>query len=125
MSPTVTAIVFVVALLFSVGFLLLVLTLVPAINQLKSLLTDLEKTSSEVRSLTVKWREVSTRIDQDVEKFDAILESSKEAVDTVKDSLKFVNKKFLKQTAGIVALIPAMKMGWNFVKKLKGGKKDV
>ena len=127
MSPTVTVILFVVALIFCVGFLLLVISLVPTINQLKSLLTDLEKTSSEARDLVVKLKDVSTKVDQDVAKFDTILDSSKEAVENVSKSLKFVNKKILKQSAGFFALIPAVKMGWDLIKKIKskGGKEDV
>ncbi len=125
MSPTVAVIVFVVALIFSVGFLLLVITLVPAINQLKYLLADLEKTSTEVRDLAIKLKEVSVKVDQDVEKFNTVLEASKETVDTIRESFKFVNKKILKQSAGFFALMSAIKLGWNFVKKMKGGKKDV
>lgn len=126
MSPTVTVIIFVVALIFCVGFLLLVISLVPTITQLKSLLGDLEKTSTEARDLVVKLKDVSTKVDQDVEKFDAILDSSKEAVENVSNSLKFVNKKILKQSAPFLALIPAIKMGWDLVKKIKakGGNKD-
>lgn len=127
MSPTVTVIIFIVALIFSLGFLLLVIFLVPAVSQLKSLLTDLEKTSSEARELVIKLKDVSTKVNQDVEKFDAILDTSKEVVENVSKSLKFVNKKILKQSAGFFALIPAIKMGWDLVKKIKskGGKKDV
>ena len=126
MSPTVTVILFVVALIFCVGFLLLVISLVPTINQLKSLLTDLEKTSSEGRDLVVKLQDVSAKVDQDVAKFDTILDTSKEVVENVSKSLKFFNKKFLKQSAGFFALIPAVKMGWDLVKKIKskGGKQD-
>ena len=59
MSTPVLIVVFVVALVFSLGFLLLVLTLVPAIQQFKSLLLDMEKTSLEVRDLARELKRVS------------------------------------------------------------------
>lgn len=125
MSPTLTAVLFVVAVIFTVGFILLVLALVPAINQLKSMLADLEKTSEEARQLAVRLTEISAKVDQDIDKFNTILDASKETVETVKESVKFVNKKVLKQSAGLFALIPAIKLGWDLVKKIKGGKKNV
>jgi hypothetical protein len=50
---------------------------------------------------------------------DAVLDSTKETVDVVKNSLKFVNTKVLKQSAGLLALVPAIKFGWDFIKKFK------
>ncbi len=127
MSSTLEVIIFIVALIFSVGFLLLVISLVPTINQLKSLLSDLEKTSYEARDLVKKLQDVSEKVDQDVAKFDNILDSSKEAVENVSKSLKFVNKKILTQSAGLLALVPAIKLGWDLIKKIKakGGKQNV
>jgi predicted PurR-regulated permease PerM len=126
MDSTTMIIIFIVALILSVGFLMLVLTLVPAINQLKSLLVDLEKTSREVRDLTAKIKVVSEKVDKDVEKVDAILDASKETVEVVSNSLKFINKNVLKKSAGFLAFIPAIKFGWNLVKKFKykGGKNE-
>lgn len=123
MDSTTTVIIFIVALILSVGFLMLVLTLVPAINQLKSLLVDLEKTSREARDLTAKIKVISEKVDKDVEKVDALLDASKETVEVVSNSLKFIDKNVLKKSAGLLAFIPAIKFGWNLVKKFKGGKK--
>ncbi len=119
MNSTAVIIIFIVALIFSVGFLVVVLSLVPALNQLKSLLTDMEKTSSEARDLTVKLQEVSTKVNNDLDKVDAVLDSSKETVEAVKHSFKFVNKNLLKQSAGLLALIPAIKFGWDLIKKYR------
>ena len=119
MSSTIVVIIFVVALILSVGFLMLVLSLVPTINQLKSLLKDLEKTSAEARDLALQLKSVSGKVDKDIEKFDQILDSTKETVGTVKESFKFLNKNILKQTAGVLGLVSAIRLGWNFVKKLK------
>jgi ABC-type transporter Mla subunit MlaD len=96
-----------------------VLSLVPAINQLKSLLKDLEKTSTEARDLAGQLKSVSGKVDKDIEKFDHILDSTQETMSTVKQSFKFLNKNVLKQTAGVVGLISAIRFGWSFVKKLK------
>lgn len=115
----------VIIIILSVGFLLLVLTLIPAINQLKSLLKDLEKTSSETRDLLGKLKEVTGNVNRDIEKVDNILDSTKETMDVVKKSLKFINTNVLKQSAGLLALIPAIKFGWNLVRKFKKEDKDV
>jgi predicted PurR-regulated permease PerM len=105
-----------------VGFLMLVFTLVPAVHQLRSTLVEVEKTTSQTRDLVANLKSVSGKIDQDLDKVDAILDSSRETVDVVKHSLKFVNKNLLKQSVGLMALIPAIKFGWNLVQKYKGGK---
>lgn len=123
MNTSIVLIVFIAALIFSVGFLVLVLTLVPAINQLKSLLTDLERTSSQFRDLAIRLKILSEKVDQDLGKIDAVLDSSKETVEVVTDSLKYINVNILKRSAGLFAFIPAIKLGWNLVKKIKGGKK--
>jgi predicted PurR-regulated permease PerM len=115
-----TSIIFIVALLLSVGFLLLVLTLIPAINQLRSLLKDLEKTSCEVRDLAAHMKSISEKVDRDIEKVDGILDASKETVDSVRHTLKFIDKNVLKKSAGLLALIPAIRFGWNLIKKHKG-----
>ncbi|MDQ1350273.1 MAG: hypothetical protein QG657_574 [Acidobacteriota bacterium] len=123
MNTSIVLIVFIAALIFSVGFLVLVLTLVPAINLLKSLLTDLERTSSQFRDLAIRLKILSEKVDQDLAKVDAVLDSSKETVEVVSDSLKYINVNILKRSAGLLAFIPAIKFGWNLVKKIKGGKK--
>ena len=119
MNSTIVIIIFMVALILSVGFLMLVLSLVPAINQLKSLLKDLEKTSSEARDLAAQLKSMSGKVDKDIEKFDHLLDSTNETVGTVKESFKFLNRNILKQTAGVIGVISAIRFGWNFVKKLK------
>ncbi len=124
MDSVTIVIVFIVALIFSVGFLMIVISLVPALNQLKSLLADLEKTSYEARVLTTKLQSVGEKVDEDLEKINSIIDSTKESVSNVSSSLKFINKKVLKQSAGVLAFFPAVKMGWRFVKKMRGGKNE-
>jgi len=119
MDNTLIIIVFLVAVIVSVGFLLVVLTLVPAIQQFKALLKDMEKTSNEVRALALQLRIVSGKIELDIDKVDGILDSTGETVQEAKESLKFINTNLLKRSAGLLALLPAIKFGWNLVKKLK------
>ncbi|MCK4836076.1 MAG: hypothetical protein KAT17_05545 [Candidatus Aminicenantes bacterium] len=123
MNTTVLVVIIIVAIILSVGFLLLIFSLVPAINELKFLLRDLQKTSGEARDLVLKLKDVSEKVNQDIEKVDSILDSSKETVESVSKSLKFLNKNVLRHSAGIFALLPAMKFGWGVVKKYKGGKR--
>jgi len=123
MNTTLLAVIIIVAIILSVGFLLLIISLVPALNELKFLLRDLQKTSAEARELTLKLKEVGEKVNQDVDKVDSILDASKDTVENVSKSLKFFNKNVIKHSAGIFALLPAIKLGWNAVKKFKGGKK--
>lgn len=117
MTTEILVIIFLVVLIFSVA--ILVFALVPAIIQLRLLLKDLERTSAEARDLASQLKSVSGKVDNDIEKFDRILDSTQETVSTVKQSLKFLNKNVLKQTAGVVGLVSAIRLGWSFVKKLK------
>lgn len=115
--------IFIVALIFSVGFLLIVISLVPTLNQLKSLLKDVEKTSYEARELVKNLQEISETVDTDLKKVDSIVDSAKDTVESVSTSMKFLKKNAFKQSAGLIAFIPAMRLGWKFVKKIKGGDK--
>ena len=117
-----TVIIFVVALIVSLGFLLLVISLVPTINQLKSLLVDLEKTSQEVRVLAAQLKDIGEKVDTQAEKVGAIIESSKNTVEVVSNTVGMINHNFLKRSAGVLAILPAIRFGWNLVKKHRGGK---
>lgn len=122
MSTPVMIVVFVVALVFSLGFLLLVITLVPAIQQFKSLMVDLEKTSIEVRDLTRGAKRLSALAEDRLEQVDTVLAQSRRAVENAGDTLHFINQNVLRRSAGLLAFLPAVKLGWNLVKKIKGGK---
>jgi predicted PurR-regulated permease PerM len=123
MDSTLLIVIIIVAIILSVGFLLLIFSLVPAINELKFLLRDLQKTSAEARDLVNKLKEVSDKVNQDIEKVDSILDTSRETIETASKSLKFLNKNVLKHSAGILTLLPAARFGSSVVKKMKGGKK--
>lgn len=122
MSTTVLIVIFVVALIFSLGFLLLVITLVPAIQQFKSLLLDLEKTSVEVRDLAREAKRIGAMAEERLEKVDTVLSQSRRMVDSAGDALHFINRSVLRRSAGLLAFLPAVRLGWNLVKKIKGGR---
>jgi hypothetical protein len=123
MNTTVLIIVFVVALVVSLGFLLLVFTLIPAIQQFKSLMLDLEKTSIEVRDLAREMKRIGVMAEDRLEKVDLVLAQSRRTVENAGDALHFISQNVLKRSAGLLAFLPAIKMGWNLVKKIKGGNK--
>lgn len=123
MSTTVLIIIFVVALVMSLGFLLLVFTLIPAIQQFKSLMLDLEKTSIEVRDLAREMKRIGVMAEDRLEKVDLVLAQSKRTVESAGDALHFISHNMLRRSAGLLAFLPAIKMGWNLVRKIKGGNK--
>jgi predicted PurR-regulated permease PerM len=117
-----SVIIFIVALVFSVGFLLLIFSLVPMINQLRFLVMDLQRTSAEVRELSARMRQVTDKVDDKVEKVGDLLEKSQHTIQGISSFFKFFNVNVFKRSAGFMALIPAIKLGWTIVKKIKGGK---
>lgn len=119
MNSAIIVIIFVVALILALGFLLLVMTLIPAITQLRFLLKDLEKTSVEVRELVGNLKIITIKVDEDIDKVDAVLDSTKETVETVKETIKFVDANILRRSASLFAFIPAIKFGWNLIKKFR------
>ena len=122
MSTPITIIVFVVALVFSLGFLLLVITLVPAIQQFKSLMADMEKTSLEVRDLAREAKRLGSIAEDRLDMVDTVLAQSRRAAENAGDALHFINQNVLRRSAGLLAFLPAIRLGWNLVKKIKGGK---
>lgn len=112
--------IFIVALVFSLGFLLLVFTLIPAIHQLKSLLGDLEKTSMEVRDLARDMKRTNGHVGEELDKLDCIMDTSKQTAEQIGDTFRFVNRNILARSASFLAFIPAIKFGWKLIKKIKG-----
>jgi predicted PurR-regulated permease PerM len=122
MSTPIIIIIFVAALVFSVGFLLLVISMVPAIQQFKSLMADLEKTSLEMRDLAREARRLGGIVEDRLEKVDMVLAQSRKAAENAGDAMQFINRNVLRRSAGLLAFLPAVRMGWKLVKKIKGGK---
>ena len=83
---------------------------------------DMEKTSLEVRDLARELKRVSALAEDRLEKVDMVLSQSKRTVENASEALHFINQNVLKRSAGLLAFLPALKMGWNLVRKIKGGK---
>ena len=112
------AIIFIVALVFCTGFLVLIIVLVPALRELKNLFVELQKTSLEVRELVEEARKISANVEGKLEGFDGIVANSQKIVSNVSAALGNMNLKFMKY-AEWLALVPAIVWGVNKVKKLK------
>jgi len=119
MNPTLTAVIFVVGLVFSAGFLALVFTLLPAVQQLRRLLIDLETTSREVRHLSIQARNLAEKLETRAEEVDHVLASAKKTVNSAAEALSFVNTRVLAKSAGLLAFLPALRFGWKIVKKMQ------
>jgi len=76
METATQIIIFIVALAFSAGFLALVIVLVPAIRELRALLSDLRMTSSEVRELTEELNRISSSVGGKLDGFGGMLSKS-------------------------------------------------
>jgi predicted PurR-regulated permease PerM len=122
MESATTVILFIVALIVSVGFLLLVLTLVPAINQLRLLLAELEKTAVEIKELASVAKHIGENVENKLDSIDEIISSARKLSKSAGSIFQILNKNLLKR-AGWLAVIPAIKFGWSFIARIKGGKK--
>jgi hypothetical protein len=116
-------ILFIAALVVCSAVAVLVAALVPAINQLRTLLLDLEKTSVEVRDLTRHLKHLSIDMDERLQRVDSVIETSRDTVEEVSSTFRFINENVLRRTAGLLSFLPAVKLGWTLVKKIKGGHK--
>lgn len=119
MSPELQIILFILAILFAVAVLLLVVFLAPVLAQLRLLLADLEKTSTEARHLVTGLQSITEKVDDDLVKVDHLIDSTKETIDTAKTSLQFVNHHLFKYSSGIMAWLPVIRFGWSMIKKFK------
>lgn len=117
------AIIFIVALVFCTGFLVLIIVLVPALRELKNLFVELQKTSMEVRELVEEARKISANVEGKLEGFDGIMANSQKIVSNVSTAVGNMNFKFLKY-ADWLALVPAIVWGANRVRKLKRRKDE-
>ena len=85
-------------------------------------MADLEKTSLEVRDLAREAKRLSAMAEDRLEKVDMVLSQSKRTVENAGDALQFISQNVLRRSVGLLAFLPAIKMGWNLVKKIKGGR---
>ena len=112
-------------LVFMGGFIILVIAVVSALKRLKVLFIQMEKTSVEITDLAKDIKNISVRVEDKLDQIDSVIESSKKAVKMAGDIASFVNTNVLTKVAGIMGLLPAIKQGWQMIKNIKGGNKNV
>lgn len=123
MDTAAHVIIYVVSLLVTAGFLALVMVLVPALRELKALFIDLQKTSAEVRDLTVEMKKISANVEGKLDGIDAMLANSRKIATNVGRAYSLLNDSVLKN-AEWLALIPAILMGWKAVSTMKRRKDE-
>jgi len=123
MDTAAHVIIYVVSLLVTAGFLALVMVLVPALRELKALFIDLQKTSAEVRDLTVEMKKISANVEGKLDGIDAMLANSRKIATNVGRAYSLLNDSVLKN-AEWLALIPAILMGWKVASKMKRRKDE-
>ncbi len=123
MDTATHVIIYVVSLLFTAGFLALVLVLVPALRELKALFIDLQKTSVEVRELAEEMKKISANVEGKLDGIDAMLSNSQKIAANVGKAYSLLNNSVLKN-AEWLALIPAILMGWKAVSTMKRRKDE-
>jgi len=106
----------------TLAFILLAAYLLPVFLKLRDLMVELQSTATEVRHLAISLQKTSERVNDDLERVDELLNTSRDAVVTVSNTVKKVNGLFVAQSAGLFALLPAIRLGWKLIKKLKGGR---
>lgn len=116
-------IIFIVAILISAGFLTLVIVLVPAIRELKELLIDLQKTSTEARGLIEEIQKIRSDVEGKLTGFNSMLSNSQKIASNVGNALKTFNTTGFKNLEWL-ALIPALLLGWKAISGLKRRKHE-
>lgn len=124
MEPATQVIIFIVALLFSAGFLALVIALIPALRELKNLFIDLQKTSAEARELVIETRMITANVEGKLEGIDGIMANAQKISSSVGKAAALLNNPAFKQFEWLAALIPAVLLGWKAIGKLRGRKKE-
>lgn len=124
MEPATQVIIFIVALLISAGFLALVITLIPALRELNKLIIDLQKTSAEARELVIEARKISENVEGKLNGFNGIMANAQKLTTSVGKATALLNNPAIKQYQWLLALIPAVLMGWKAVGMIRGKKKE-
>jgi hypothetical protein len=112
-------------LIFSAGFTVLVISVVSSLSRLKVLFVHVEKMSVEITDLAKEIKNISVRVEGKLDQVDSVIESSKKAVRMAGDIASFVSANVFAKAAGIIGLLPAIKQGWQLIKDIKGGNKNV
>jgi hypothetical protein len=111
--------------LFSIGFTILIIVILLSLGRLKKFLIQVEKISAEVTDLVKEMKNLSLRVDTKLDHVDSVIDSTKTTVKMIGDVAAFVSKNILTNAAGIMTVLPAVKLGWKLIKNMKGEIKNV
>ncbi|MFH0976842.1 MAG: hypothetical protein V1874_13745 [Spirochaetota bacterium] len=125
MTLTIQIVIITGVLIFSAGFIVLVIAVVSALSRMKVLCVQAEKMSVEITDLAKEIKNISVRVEDKLDQVDNVIESSKKAVKIAGDIASFVSTNVFTKVAGIISLLPAIKQGWQQIKDMKGGNKNV
>ena len=125
MNLAIQIVIIIGVVIFSAGFTVLVISVVSALTRLKVLFVNVEKMSVEITDLAKEIKNISVRVEDKLDQIDSVIESSKKAVKMAGDIASFVNTNVFTKVAGIMGLLPAIKQGWQMIKNIKGGNKNV
>lgn len=117
-----TIILLICAVLVTFGFILLVAFLLPVLLKFRDLLVEVQSTTHEIRHLAVSLQNTNERVSEDLERVDELLAASRHTVATVNSVVQTVSRALTRHSAGLFALLPAIKIGWSLVKRIKGGR---
>lgn len=117
-----TIILIICATVITLGFILLVAYLLPVLLKLRDLMAEAQSTAAEIRHLAVSLQATSAHVNEDLERVDALLDRSQETMAVVSKAARQVKGIMNKNTYGLLALLPAIRLGWKLVKKIKGGR---
>ncbi len=117
---TITLVICAVAI--TLAFVLLVAYLLPVLLKMRDLMAEVQFAAAEVRHLAISLQKTNERVNVDLERVDELLDSSRQTVATVSQVARQVNGVLMNHSAGFLALLPAIRLGWKLVKKIKGGR---
>jgi hypothetical protein len=125
MTLTIQIIIIIGVLIFSAGFTVLVIAVVSALSRMKLLFIQAEKMSVEITDLAKEIKNISSRVEDKLDRVDSVIESSRKALNVAGNIASFISTNVFTKAAGIMGLLPAIKLGWQLIKDIKGGNKNV
>jgi hypothetical protein len=78
-----------------------------------------------LQNTAIMIKNISARVEDKLDLVDSVIESSKKVIKISGDFASFISSNVFTKAAGITALLPALKLGWQLIKDMKGGNKNV
>ena len=122
MSTPVWVALFVLALLICLATFLLVLNILPVLQQMRLLMSDLEETSREVRKLAIRVELLSEKLERDLDQASDLLHEAGAGVHHLSQGIQRVGGLWKNTSSGWLAFLPALRLGWTMMKHFRGGR---